>query len=292
MSAKIIDGVALAAKVRAQWKARAEALLALGVMPGLAVILVGDNPASRVYVRNKIRACAENGLHSELQQLPADVPEAAVLDRIGALNVDPRIHGILVQLPLPAQIREHVVIGAIAVQKDVDGLRVENVGNLVAGRPGLFPCTPSGCMVMLDHIGAELEGREAVVVGRSNIVGKPMAIMLLSRNATVTICTSHTRDLAAHTRRADVLVVATGRPRLVTGEMVKPGAVVIDVGMNRLADGRLTGDVDFDSAREVAGWITPIPGGVGPMTITMLLANTVQAAERIVSGDVAEVYGL
>jgi len=288
VTARIIDGVALAAAVRVQWKARAEALQLMGVKPGLAVVLVGDNPASRVYVRHKIKACAENGLHSELHQLSADVPEAVVLERIRALNADSKIHGVLIQLPLPPQVREHVVVGAIAVEKDVDGLHVENVGKLVAGRPGLFPCTPSGCMVMLDHIGAELDGREAVVVGRSNIVGKPIAIMLLARNATVTICTSRTRDLAAHTRRADVLVVATGRPHLVTGEMVKPGAIVIDVGVNRLADGKLAGDVDFESVRAVAGWITPVPGGVGPMTITMLLANTVQAAERIVSGHGAQ----
>jgi methylenetetrahydrofolate dehydrogenase (NADP+)/methenyltetrahydrofolate cyclohydrolase len=244
------------------------------------VVLVGDNPASRIYVRSKVKACGETGIHSELFELPANTSEAQVLDRIGALNADPRIHGILVQLPLPGQVSEAKVLEAVAVAKDVDGFHVQNVGSLVVGKPGFAPCTPAGCMAMLDSIGTQLEGKEAVVVGRSNIVGKPMAIMLLSRSATVTICTSKTRELASHTRRADVLVVATGKPRMVTGDMIKPGAVVIDVGVNRLPDGKLCGDVDFDSAREKAGWITPVPGGVGPMTITMLLSNTVLAAER------------
>ncbi len=280
MSARIIDGLALSAQLRGALKQRVAALTARGRQPGLAVILVGDNPASRVYVRNKVKACAEAGIHSELIELPGSAPEAQVLDRIRALNADPRIHGILVQLPLPEQVSEEKVLETIAVEKDVDGFHVQNVGSLVVGRPGFAPCTPAGCMAMLDHIGVAIEGREAVVVGRSNIVGKPMAMLLLQRSATVTVCTSRTRDLASHTRRADILVVATGKPRLVTADMIKPGAVVIDVGINRLPDGKLTGDVDFESAKEVAGWITPVPGGVGPMTITMLLANTVQSAER------------
>jgi methylenetetrahydrofolate dehydrogenase (NADP+)/methenyltetrahydrofolate cyclohydrolase len=280
MTARLIDGAALAAQLRADLARRCAAQAAAGRRPGLAVILVGDNAASRIYVRNKVKACHEAGIHSVLHELPADVPEAQVLARIRALNADAAIHGILVQLPLPPQVSEQQVLDTIAVEKDVDGFHVRNAGALVVGREGFVPCTPAGCMAMLDHIGAALEGREAVVVGRSNIVGKPMALLLLQRSATVTICTSRTRDLASHTRRADVLVVATGKPRLVTGEMIKPGATVIDVGINRTAEGKLVGDVDFASAREVAGWITPVPGGVGPMTIAMLLANTVRAAER------------
>lgn len=280
MAAKIIDGTALAARIRAELKARVARLAERGCRPGLGVILAGDNPASRIYVRNKMRACADAGIHSELFEMPADVPEAAVLERIAALNADPRIHGILVQLPLPPQVDEHKVLDSLAVSKDVDGFHVQNVGSLVVGKPGFAPCTPAGCMAMLDSIQAPLEGREAVVVGRSNIVGKPMAIMLLRRSATVTICTSRTRNLAEHTRRAEILVVAVGKPRLISGDMIRPGAVVIDVGMNRLPDGKLCGDVDFASAKEVASWITPVPGGVGPMTITMLLSNTVLAAER------------
>jgi methylenetetrahydrofolate dehydrogenase (NADP+) / methenyltetrahydrofolate cyclohydrolase len=280
MSAQIIDGTGLSAQLRGALKQRVAALTAHGQQPGLAVLLVGEDPASRVYVRHKIKACGEAGIHSELLELPASVDEAEVLDRIRALNADPRIHGILVQLPLPPQVRNDRVLETIAVEKDVDGFHVQNAGALMVGKAGLVPCTPAGCMAMLDHIGVVLEGLEAVVVGRSNIVGKPMAMLLLQRSATVTICTSRTRDLAAHTRRADVLVVATGHPRLVTGAMIKPGAVVIDVGVNRMPDGKLAGDVDFASAREVASWITPVPGGVGPMTIAMLLSNTVQAAER------------
>jgi methylenetetrahydrofolate dehydrogenase (NADP+)/methenyltetrahydrofolate cyclohydrolase len=280
MTAQLIDGAALAAQLRSALKQRTAALTAGGRRPGLAVMLVGDDPASRVYVRNKIKACAEAGIHSELHELPADVPEAQVLAHIRALNADPRIHGILVQLPLPRPLSEEQVLDTIAVDKDVDGLHVHSLGSLVTGKDGFRPCTPAGCMAMLDHIGAPLEGREAVVVGRSNIVGKPLALMLLQRSATVTICTSRTRDLAAHTRRADVLVVATGKPRLVSGDMIKPGAIVIDVGISRTAEGKLVGDVDFASAREVAAWITPVPGGVGPMTVAMLLANTVRAAER------------
>jgi methylenetetrahydrofolate dehydrogenase (NADP+)/methenyltetrahydrofolate cyclohydrolase len=280
MTAQLIDGAALSAQLRSALKQRAAALTASGRRPGLAVMLVGEDPASRVYVRNKIKACGEVGIHSELYELPADAPEARVLERIRGLNADPKIHGILVQLPLPPQVSEEKVLDTIGVDKDVDGFHVHNLGSLVAGKDGFTPCTPAGCMAMLDHIRAPLEGREAVVVGRSNIVGKPMALMLLQRSATVTICTSRTRDLAAHTRRADVLVVATGKPRLVTGDMIKPGAIVIDVGVSRTADGKLVGDVDFASAREVAAWITPVPGGVGPMTIAMLLSNTVRSAER------------
>ena len=280
MTAQIIDGTALSARIRAELKTRVAKLTQQGRRPGLAVVLVGDNPASRIYVRNKIKACDDTGIHSELYELPASAAEADVLDRIRALNADPKIHGILVQLPLPRQVSEQKVLETIAVAKDVDGFHVQNVGSLVVGRPGFASCTPAGCMAMLDSVGAVLEGKEAVVVGRSNIVGKPMAIMLLNRSATVTICTSKTRELAGHTRRADILVVATGKPRMVTGDMIKPGAIVIDVGINRLPDGKLCGDVDFESAREKAAWITPVPGGVGPMTITMLLSNTVLAAER------------
>ena len=251
-----------------------------GRRPGLAVILAGDDPASRVYVRNKIKACAETGIHSELYELPADVNEAQVLDRIRALNAAAHIDGILVQLPLPRQVDEGKVLEALAVEKDVDGFHVQNVGSLVVGKPGFTPCTPAGCMAMLDHVGCAIEGKEAVVVGRSNIVGKPMALMLIQRSATVTVCTSRTVDLAAHTRRADILVVATGKARMIGADMVKPGAIVIDVGINRLADGKLAGDVDFDAVSTRAGWITPVPGGVGPMTITMLLSNTVASARR------------
>jgi methylenetetrahydrofolate dehydrogenase (NADP+)/methenyltetrahydrofolate cyclohydrolase len=279
MTARIIDGTALSRQLREQLRQRATALSASGRQPGLAVVLVGDNPASRIYVRNKAKACADVGVYSETHEMPADASQAAVLDQIRKLNGDPRIHGILVQLPLPAHIDEGSVLEAIAVEKDADGFHLENVGRLVVGEPRQVPCTPAGCMAMLDHIGAEVSGKEAVVVGRSNIVGKPMALLLLQRSATVTICTSKTRDLAAHTRRADVLVVATGKPRLITGDMVKDGAIVIDVGINRLPDGTLVGDVDFESVKTRAGWITPVPGGVGPMTITMLLANTIRAAE-------------
>jgi methylenetetrahydrofolate dehydrogenase (NADP+)/methenyltetrahydrofolate cyclohydrolase len=280
MTAQLIDGATLAAQLRGLLRQRTAALAARGRQPGLAVILVGDNPASRVYVRHKVKACSEGGIHSALYELPLEVTEAEVLERIRVLNADPNIHGILVQLPLPAQVSEEKVLDTIAVEKDVDGFHVQNAGALMVGRDGFVPCTPAGCMAMLDHIQAPLEGREAVVVGRSNIVGKPMALLLLQRSATVTVCTSRTRDLAGHTRRADVLVVATGKPRLVTGDMIKPGAIVIDVGITRSAQGKLVGDVDFESARQVAGWITPVPGGVGPMTIAMLLSNTLRAAER------------
>jgi methylenetetrahydrofolate dehydrogenase (NADP+) / methenyltetrahydrofolate cyclohydrolase len=280
MTAQVIDGVALSARMRGEIKERAAALSARGFQPGLAVVLVGENPASSIYVRSKIKACAAAGIHSELYRLPSTATEDEVLDRIRSLDADPNIHGILVQLPLPRQVSAGKVLDAISPHKDVDGFHVHNVGALVVGKPGFVPCTPAGCMAMLDSIGLELAGKEAVVVGRSNIVGKPMALMLLNRSATVTICTSKTHDLARHTSRADVLVVATGKPRLVTGDMIKPGAVVIDVGVNRLPEGKLAGDVDFDSARARAAWITPVPGGVGPMTVTMLLSNTVAAAGR------------
>ena len=280
MAAQIIDGIALSRELRDKLKDRTRALVLQGRQPGLAVILVGQDPASHIYVRNKIKACAEAGIHSELHEMPAMVTETEVLDRIRALNEDPKIHGILVQLPLPPQVSAQHVLETISVDKDVDGFHVQSLGSLVVGRNGFLPCTPAGCMAMLDRYRIATEGREAVVVGRSNIVGKPVALMLLQRNATVTICTSKTQDLASHTRRADILVAATGKAGLIQGDMVKPGATVIDVGTNRLPDGKLVGDVDFAQVREVAAWITPVPGGVGPMTITMLLTNAVLSAER------------
>jgi methylenetetrahydrofolate dehydrogenase (NADP+)/methenyltetrahydrofolate cyclohydrolase len=280
MTARIIDGKTIAQQVRAEWKVRADALKARGVIPGLAVIIVGDDPASKVYVANKVKACAELGLHSEHIVLSADTTEATLLARIASLNADPKIHGILVQLPVPKQINSDKVLNAISPEKDVDGFHPMNVGALVTGNMRFAPCTPYGSMKLLEKSGVSIEGKHAVVVGRSNIVGKPMALLLLQANATVTICTSKTHDLAKFTRDADILVVATGKAKMITGDMIKPGSAVIDVGINRLPDGKLCGDVDFDSAKEVAGWITPVPGGVGPMTITMLVANTVQAAER------------
>jgi methylenetetrahydrofolate dehydrogenase (NADP+)/methenyltetrahydrofolate cyclohydrolase len=280
MTARIIDGKAIAQEVRAEWKLRADALKARGVTPGLAVIIVGEDPASKVYVGNKVKACAELGLHSEHIALSADTSEAALLAEIAALNANPAIHGILVQLPVPRHIDSNKVLQAISPDKDVDGFHPMNVGALVTGNMRFAPCTPYGSMKLLEKAGVEIEGKHAVVIGRSNIVGKPMALMLLQKNATVTICTSKTVDLAKYTRDADILVVATGKAQMITGDMIKPGAAVIDVGINRLPNGKLVGDVDFDSAKEVAGCITPVPGGVGPMTITMLVANTVQAAER------------
>jgi methylenetetrahydrofolate dehydrogenase (NADP+)/methenyltetrahydrofolate cyclohydrolase len=284
MTARILDGVALSRTIRAEVASRAAALAAHGHRPGLAVILVGDSAASAVYVRNKVRACAEADIHSVFDHLPADTPEAALLERIRELNADPAVHGILVQLPLPPHIDERRVIETISPAKDVDGFHPQNAGALMIGDPLFRPCTPYGVMKLLEHAGAALEGAEAVVVGRSNIVGKPQALMLIQQGATVTVCHSRTRDLAAHTRRADVLVVATGRARMITGDMIKPGATVIDVGINRIESGpdagKLCGDVDFASAIEVAGAITPVPGGVGPMTIAMLLVNTVEAARR------------
>ena len=278
MPAQLIDGVALSRRLRTDIGARASALAATGHRPGLAVILVGDDPASAVYVRNKVRACAEHGLHSVLEKFDADLSQQHLLERIAALNADPTIHGILVQMPLPRHLDPQRVIAAIDPRKDVDGFSTQSAGELVSGLPGLRPCTPWGCMKLIESTGVSLRGRHAVVIGRSNTVGKPMALMLLQAHATVTICHSATPDIARHARDADLLVAAVGRAGTVRGDMIKPGAVVIDVGINRAADGRLCGDVDFDSAREVAGWITPVPGGVGPMTITMLLSNTVDAA--------------
>jgi methylenetetrahydrofolate dehydrogenase (NADP+) / methenyltetrahydrofolate cyclohydrolase len=280
MTAKIIDGKALAAALRATLRQEVAALVARGARPCLAVILVGDDPASRVYVRTKSRASEETGALSELHEFPGTTSEAELLGRIAALNADPRVHGILVQLPLPAQIRTGRVLEAISPAKDVDGFHLRNLGALVAGQPGFVPCTPAGVMKMLEHEAVPLAGRHAVVLGRSNIVGKPMALLLLREDATVTVCHSKTRDLAAITRQADVLIAAVGRARMVRADMVKPGACVIDVGINRLADGSLAGDVDFARVREVAGHITPVPGGVGPMTVAMLLANTLRAAMR------------
>jgi methylenetetrahydrofolate dehydrogenase (NADP+)/methenyltetrahydrofolate cyclohydrolase len=280
MTARLIDGNALSQQLRADVAARAAALRARGTVPGLAVVLVGDNPASQVYVRNKVKACEDNGLHSVLERHPADLTEAALLARVDALNADPAIHGILVQLPLPTHIDAQKVIEAIAPEKDVDGFHVASAGALMTGGAGFWPCTPYGCMKMLDSIGYDLRGKHAVVIGRSNIVGKPMALMLLARSATVTVCHSATADLGAFTRQADVIVAAVGKRNVLTAGMVKPGAVVIDVGMNRDEAGKLCGDVDFAGVREVAGWITPVPGGVGPMTITMLLVNTLESAER------------
>jgi len=280
MTAQILDGNALAQELRASFKARVEALTAKGHQPGLVVVLVGEDPASQVYVRNKVNACANVGMHSEKVTYPADVDQAVVLAKIAELNADPRIHGILVQLPLPKHFDEEAVLEAIATEKDVDGFHAENVGALAQGNPRFIPCTPYGVMKMFEKGGIDLTGKEAVVIGRSNIVGKPMALLLINAGATVTVCHSRTKDLAFHTKRADIVVAAVGKPRFVTADMVKPGAVVIDVGINRLPDGKLCGDVDFDGCKEVASWITPVPGGVGPMTITMLLANTLEAAER------------
>ncbi|HCX82695.1 MAG: bifunctional methylenetetrahydrofolate dehydrogenase/methenyltetrahydrofolate cyclohydrolase [Curvibacter sp. RIFCSPHIGHO2_12_FULL_63_18] len=279
-SAQIIDGNALAAQLRGDVARRTTALKDRGLTPGLAVVLVGDNQASQVYVRNKVKACTDAGLHSVLEKYEATMTEAELLARVDALNNDPGIHGILVQLPLPAHIDAHKVIEAISPAKDVDGFHVASAGALMVGQPGFWPCTPYGCMKMLESIGYNLRGKHAVVIGRSNIVGKPMAMMLLQQNATVTICHSATPDLKAMTLQADVIVAAVGKRNVLTADMVKPGAVVIDVGMNRDDAGKLCGDVDFAGVSQVAGHITPVPGGVGPMTITMLLVNTLEAAER------------
>jgi methylenetetrahydrofolate dehydrogenase (NADP+)/methenyltetrahydrofolate cyclohydrolase len=282
-TAQIIDGNALAATLRTDVSRRAAALKAKGVTPGLAVVLVGENPASQVYVRNKVKGCIESGMHSVLERYPATMTEAELLARIDALNSDNSIHGILVQLPLPAHIDADKVIEAISPAKDVDGFHVASAGALMVGQSGFWPCTPYGCMKMLESIGYSLRGKHAVVIGRSNIVGKPMAIMLLQQSATVTICHSATADLKAITLQADVIVAAVGKRNVLTADMVKPGAVVIDVGMNRNDEGKLCGDVDFEGVKQVAGYITPVPGGVGPMTITMLLVNTLEAAEREVA---------
>ena len=281
--ATTIDGNALAAQLRTDVARRTVALKARGVTPGLAVVLVGDNPASQVYVRNKVKACSDAGLHSVLERYEATMTESELLARVDALNNDATIHGILVQLPLPAHIDANKVIEAIAPAKDVDGFHVASAGALMVGQPGFWPCTPYGCMKMLESIGYDLRGKHAVVIGRSNIVGKPMALMLLQKNATVTICHSATPDLKAMTLQADVIVAAVGKRNVLTADMVKPGAVVIDVGMNRTSEGKLCGDVDFEGVQKVAGYITPVPGGVGPMTITMLLVNTLEAAERDVA---------
>ena len=281
MTAQIIDGKAIAQEVRLEWKVRADRLIARGITPGMAVIIVGDDPASKVYVANKVKACKELGLYSIHVELPDNATEAELLAKVAELNNDPRIHGILVQLPLPGHLNAHKVIEAINPDKDVDGFHEKNVGALVTGETPFPSCTPYGVMVMLEKTGIQIEGRHAVVVGRSNIVGKPMALLLLHKNATVTICTSKTVDLAKHTRDADILVAAVGKPNFIKKDMVKPGAVVIDVGINRNSEGKLVGDVDFANVKEVAGYITPVPGGVGPMTIAMLIANTVRAAERL-----------
>lgn len=280
MTATLLDGNALAKKLRADFKTRAEALLASrGTRPGLAVILVGEDAASQVYVRNKVNACAQAGFHSEKILYAPDVEPQRVFDRIAELNADPKIHGILVQLPLPKHFDSDAVLKAISPDKDVDGFHAENVGALMQGHPRFIPCTPYGVMKFLAEAGIDPKGKEAVILGRSNIVGKPMAMLLMQASATVTVCHSQTRDLALHTRRADILVAALGKARFVTAGMVKPGAVVIDVGINRLPDGRLIGDVEYAAAAERAGAITPVPGGVGPMTRACLLENTVRAAE-------------
>jgi methylenetetrahydrofolate dehydrogenase (NADP+)/methenyltetrahydrofolate cyclohydrolase len=280
MPAQLLDGNALSKKLRAEIAARSAIVTAKGVRPGLAVIVVGDNPASQVYVRNKVKACEDVGFHSVLERYPAELGEEELLARIATFNADPSIHGVLVQLPLPEHISTERILEAIAPQKDVDGFHVSNAGALMVGHPEFRPCTPYGCMKILESIDYPIRGARAVIVGASNIVGKPMAMMLLQAGATVTICNSKTRDLAHHTKDADILVVATGKPKMITGDMVKTGAVVIDVGINRLPDGKLCGDVDFDTAKYIAGWITPVPGGVGPMTITMLLMNTLEATEK------------
>lgn len=279
MTATIIDGNALSQILRADFKNEVDTLKSRGVTPGLAVIIVGDDPASHVYVRNKVKACANVGMHSELHAMPAETSQSELLAKIHALNANPAIHGILVQLPLPKHIDNKAIIEAIAAGKDVDGFHHANLGALVVGEPTFQPCTPYGVMKMLDHHNIPIEGQHAVVVGRSNIAGKPMALMLINRSATVTVCTSKTRDLGSITRQADILVVATGKANMVTADMVKVGAVVIDIGINRLPDGKLAGDVHFETVKEKASYITPVPGGVGPMTITMLLSNTLTAAK-------------
>ncbi len=277
---QIIDGVALSARLRADVAARVLAVKARGVTPGLAVILVGEDPASAVYVRNKVKACSDTGVRSVFEKYDATLSEAELLARIASLNADPTIHGILVQMPIPKHINPHKVIEAISTAKDVDGYATLSAGELMTGQPGFRPCTPYGCMKLIESTGIDLRGKHAVDIGRSNTVGKPMALLLLQANATVTVCHSATVDMGYYTRQADVIVAAVGRRNVLTADMVKPGAVVIDVGMNRNDDGKLCGDVDFASVRPLASFITPVPGGVGPMTITMLLVNTLEAAER------------
>jgi methylenetetrahydrofolate dehydrogenase (NADP+)/methenyltetrahydrofolate cyclohydrolase len=280
MTATLIDGLAIAKSLRLHAAERARACISKSRPAGLAVVLIGSNPASQVYVRNKVKACTEAGITSRLIEKPENLSEAELLRIIDDLNHDPEIDGILVQLPLPKQLDAQRVIEAIAADKDVDGFHISNAGALMTGRPLFQPCTPYGVMKMLESIDAPIWGAHAVICGASNIVGKPMAMMLLARGATVTVCNSKTQRLQEHTRRADILIAAVGRPNMIAADMVKPGAIVIDVGINRLADGRLVGDVDFDSVSQVASAITPVPGGVGPMTIAMLLINTLESAER------------
>jgi methylenetetrahydrofolate dehydrogenase (NADP+)/methenyltetrahydrofolate cyclohydrolase len=280
MAAQILDGKSLAATTRAALKQKVDALVQRGVRPGLSVLIAGDDPASKVYVRNKTLAAKEIGVRSELIELPGSVSAQQLLDHVARLNANREVHGILVQLPLPKHIDSARVLETIAPAKDVDGFHEANLGALMAGRPGVVPCTPLGCMRLIEHAGVQIAGRHAVVLGRSNIVGKPVAMLLLQKDATVTICHSKTPELAAVTREADILVAAVGRAKLVGAAMVKPGACVIDVGINRLPDGKLAGDVDYDAVKQVAGWITPVPGGVGPMTIAMLLENCLSAAAR------------
>lgn len=279
MAAQILDGKTMSESLRKEIAERVASLKEKGVTPGLAVILVGDDPASEIYVRNKGNGCAETGMYSRTIKMPAETTQEALETAIEELNADPAIHGILVQLPLPKHLDEQAALARILPEKDVDGFHLINAGHMLTGTPGVIACTPRGALYMIKSTGMDLSGKEAVVIGRSNIVGKPMAMLLMRENCTVTICHSRTKDLAAHTRRADILVAAVGKAGFVTADMVKPGAVVIDVGINRV-DGKVRGDVDFDAVKEVAGWITPVPGGVGKMTITMLLANTVEAAER------------
>ena len=279
MAAQLLDGKVMSEALRAEIAAGVAALKEKGITPGLAVILVGEDPASQIYVRNKGIGCQQTGMYSETIRMAEDTTQQQLEDEIRRLNADERIHGILVQLPLPAHLDEAAALAVIAPEKDVDGFHVINAGKLLNGLPGVVACTPKGALEMIRRTGVNLSGKEAVVVGRSNIVGKPMAMLLLQENCTVTVCHSRTADLAAHTRRADVLVAAVGKAKFITADMVKPGAIVIDVGINRV-DGKVVGDVDFDAVKDVAGWITPVPGGVGRMTITMLLQNTLEAAER------------
>ena len=284
MTAKVINGSAVAKQVREEWRKRVDALKAQGLRPGLAVVMVGDNPASKVYVRNKFKACNEVGLHSELHTFPVDAAQESIISRIQELDRNPAIHGILVQLPLPPRFETRKILAAVPVEKDVDGFHLYNVGGLVVGENNIFPpCTPYGVQRLLEYEGIPIEGQNVVVVGASNIVGKPMALMLMAKDATVSICHIKTRALSQYTILADILIVAAGCPGLITAPMVKSGAVVIDVGINRLVDGRLVGDVDFERVRAKASYITPVPGGVGPMTVTMLICNTIAAAERLFS---------
>lgn len=283
MTAQVIDGAAMARAVLAELKGRVAALAKQGITPGLATVLVGDQAASRVYVRNKVKACAEVGLHAELHELPTETIEATLLAKVNELNANPAIHGMIVQLPLPKGLDVQTVLQSISIDKDVDGFNWSNLGALVDGYPRLAPCTPLAVMAMLDRSDVTIEGRHAVVIGRSSIVGKPLALMLIARGATVTVCNSKTPDLASFTRSADILIAAAGRAGLVTAAMVRAGAVVIDVGINRLPDGKLAGDVDYGGVSSVASAISPVPGGVGRMTVAMLVANTVAAAERVSS---------